>query len=61
MSIFTTAEKICLHITNLVFWLCVYAVVDSHYEDAVNLFFGSIVVSHVYIFFKEVRTWTCNY
>ena len=56
MSIFTPLEKICLLITNLVFWICIYAVVDSHYEgDAVNLFFGSIIVSHIYLFVQEVR------
>ena len=52
MSIFTNTERICLYIANLLFWAVVCAVVDSQ-SDAVSMFFGSIVVSHVYIFYKE--------
>ncbi len=57
MSMFTTAEKICLHITNLVFWLCVHAVVDSFpiEQDAVSLVMGSIVVSTIYTITQEVN------
>ena len=52
-GIFTPLEKICLLLTNLVFWVVVCAVVDNHYEDAVNLFFGSIVVSTLFLILQE--------
>ena len=53
-GIFTSIEKICLYITNLVFWVVIYAVVDSHYEgDAVSMFFGSIVVSTIFLILQE--------
>ena len=56
--IFTPLEKICLHATNIMFWLCLCAFVWDNYEqaqDAVSMFFGSIVVSTIYLILQEVK------
>jgi hypothetical protein len=56
MSVFNTTEKICLLITNLVFWAVVSAVVvDSQFAEDVSLFFGSIYVSTIFLILQEVK------
>jgi hypothetical protein len=66
MSVFNTTEKICLYITNAVFWLVIYAIIDDTYGqqlsvahtgrdepgDAVAMFFCSIFHSYIYILFS---------